>query len=336
MDREPATWKKEYMKDLKQVIKSNPVIAVVNVTGIPAPQLQNMRGGLRGKITLIVAKNNLIDLALKELDKEMPGLGKLSDFIDGQCALIGSTDNPFKLYKIMESTKTPAPAKGGEIAPMDIEVRAGETSFKPGPIVGEFQQAGIPAAIEGGKVVIKKDKLLVKEGEPIPVKVAQMLAKLEIFPLIVGMDLRGVYENGLVFKSDVLAVDEKKFMGDLFGAISGSFGVALHIGYTCPMTIRPLISKGYTEAMSVALFACVTNKTTIDLLIGLANGKMLALATKIPEALDDELRGVLAGAATAAAAAAPAQAAKPEKKAEKKEEKVSEEAAAAGLGALFG
>ena len=31
---------------------------------------------------------------------------------------------------------------------MDIEVKAGETSFKPGPIVGEFQQAGIPAAIE--------------------------------------------------------------------------------------------------------------------------------------------------------------------------------------------
>jgi len=295
MDREPATWKKEYMKDLRQVIKSNPVIAVVNVTGIPAPQLQNMRGGLRGKITLVVAKNNLIDLALKEMDAELPGLGKLSGFIDGQCALIGSIDNPFKLYKIMESTKTPAPAKGGEIAPMDIEVKAGETPFKPGPIVGEFQQAGIPAAIEGGKVVIKKDKMLVKEGDPIPVKVAQMLAKLEIFPLIVGMDLRGVYENGLVFKSDVLAIDDKKFMGDMLGAINGSFGVAIHIGYTCPMTIRPLISKGYAEAMNVALFAGVANKKTINPLIGLANGKMLALATKVPEALDEELRGALSG-----------------------------------------
>ncbi len=333
MDREPAAWKKEYMKDLRQVIKSNPVIAIVNVTGIPAPQLQNMRGGLRGKITLVVAKNNLIDLALKEMDSEVPGLGGLADYIDGQCALIGSTDNPFKLYKIMEGTKTPSPAKGGEIAPMDIEVRAGETSFKPGPIVGDFQQAGIPAAIEGGKVVIKKDKLLVKEGEPIPLKVAQMLTKLEIFPLIVGMDLRGVYENGLVFKSDVLAIDEKKFMGDLLGAISGTLGVALHIGYTTPVTIRPLISKGHSEAMNVALFAGITNKKTIDLLIGLANGKMLALAMKAPEALDEELKAVLAGAA---AAAAPAPEAKAEKKEEKKEEKVSEEAAAAGLGALFG
>ena len=336
MDREPANWKLEYMKDLKEVIKSNPVIAIVNVGGIPAPQIQNMRGTLRGKISLIVAKNNLIDLALKEMESEMPGLSQLSELIDGQCALVGSTDNPFKLFKVMEGTKTPSPAKGGEIAPMDIEVKAGETSFKPGPIVGEFQQAGIPAAIEGGKVVIKKDKLLVKEGDPIPLKTAQMLTKLEIFPLIVGMDLKGVYENGIIFKSDVLAIDEKKFMGDLLSVISGSFSVAIHIGYTTPMTIRPLISKAYTESMAVALFAGVANKTTIDKLIGQANCKMMALAAMVPTALDEELTAALAGAATAAAAAKPTEAKVDKKKEEKEEEKVSEEDAAAGLGALFG
>jgi large subunit ribosomal protein L10 len=336
MDREPAHWKLEYLKDLRQVIKSNPVIAVVNVGGIPAPQIQNMRGTLRGKISLIVAKNNLINLALKEMNAEMPGLDKLSELVDGQCALVGSADNPFKLFKVMESTKTPAPAKGGEIAPADIEVKAGETSFKPGPIVGEFQQAGIPAAIEGGKVVIKKAKLLVKEGDPIPLKAAQMLTKLEIFPLIVGMDLRGVWEKGIVFGPEVLAIDEKKFMGDLLGAISGTYSVAITIGYTTPMTIRPLISKAYTESMNVALFAGITNKNTIDKLVGQANLKMMALAAMVPDALDEDLKAALAGAATAAAAAAPAEAPQ-DKKSEKKEEpKVTEEDAAAGLGALFG
>jgi large subunit ribosomal protein L10 len=336
MDREPANWKKEYMKDLKQVIQSYPVIAVVRVNGIPAPQIQSMRGTLRGKISLIVAKNNLIELALKEMDAEKSGLAGLADYVDGQCALVGSSDNPFKLNKVMESTKTPSPAKGGEIAPEDIMIKAGETPFKPGPIVGELQQAGIPAAIEGGKVVIKKDKLLVNAGEPIPVKAAQMLTKLEIFPLIVGMDLRGVYENGLVFKSDVLAIDEVKFMGDLMGAISGSFGIAMKIGYTTPFTIRPLISKAHSEAMGVALSAGIANKSTIDRLVGMASRKMMALASMVPEALDDDLKAALAGAATAAAAAAPAQA-QEEKKSEPKEEpKVSEEDAAAGLGALFG
>lgn len=322
------------MKDLKQVIQSYPNIAIVNIGGIPAPQFQSMRSNLRGKITLIVAKNNLIDLVLKDMEGEKTGLYELSKLLDGQCALVGSTDNPFKLFKVMEATKTAAPAKGGELAPDDIEVKAGETSFKPGPIVGDLQQAGIPAAIEGGKVVIKKDKLLVKAGDPIPVKAAQMLAKLEIFPLTVGMNLMGVYENGLVFKADVLAIDEVKFMGDLYGAISGSFGVALKIGYTTPITIRPLISKAYNESMSLALFSAITNKTTIDKLVGMANSKMLALATKIPDALDDELKATLAGAVSAAAAAAPVEAPKKEEK--KEEPKVTEEDAAAGLGALFG
>lgn len=296
MDREPANWKIEYMKDLREVIKSNPVIAIVNVSGIPAPQIQNMRGVLRGKISLIVAKNNLINLALSEMESEKAGLSNLSELIDGQCALVGSADNPFKLFKVMEGTKTPSPAKGGEIAPMDIEVKAGETSFKPGPIVGDLQQAGIPAAIESGKVVIKKDKLLVKEGDVIPLKTAQMLTKLEIFPLIVGMDLKGVYENGIIFKPEVLAIDEKKFMGDLYSAINGSMGVAIHIGYTTPMTIKPLISKAFRESMGVAMFAGITNKTTIDKLVGLSTRKMMALAAKVPDALDDELKAALAGA----------------------------------------
>ncbi len=338
MDREPAVWKQDYVTELKKVIDENPVIGVVNVSGIPAPQLQKMRADLRGKMTLLVAKNNLLLLALNDMDKKKNGITGLVDLIDGQCAIVGSTDNPFKLFKVMEATKTAAPAKGGETAPDDIEVKAGETSFKPGPIVGEFQQAGIPAAIEGGKVVIKKTKTMVKAGEKIPQNVAQMLTKLEIYPMTVGMDLRGVFEEGTVFGSDVLAIDEEAFMGDLLGSMSGAFNLACQIGYVTPITIRPLISKASNDSMNVALFAGITNKDTIERLIGLASGKMMALAGQVPDALDDELKEQMGAASAAAAAAAPAAEPADDKKdePEEEEEEVSEEDAAAGLGALFG
>lgn len=337
MDREPATWKQDYVADLKKVIEDSPVIGIVNVTGIPAPQLQKMRSGLRDQMTLLVAKNNLLLLALNEMDKDKAGIAELVDLIDGQCAIVGSTDNPFKLFKLMEATKTASPAKGGEIAPDDIDIKAGETPFKPGPIVGDLQQAGIPAAIAGGKVVIKKSKTLVKAGEPIPVNMAKMLTKLEIFPMTVGMDLRGVFEDGTVFRSDVLAIDEEQFMGDLMGTIGGAFNLACQIGYTTPLTIRPLLTKASSEAMNVAIFAGIANKDTIEKLLGLAGGKMMALASRIPDALDDELKEKMGAASAAAAAVAPA--AKPEddkKEEELEEEEVSEEDAAAGLGALFG
>lgn len=290
MDREPANWKQDYVADLKEVISASPVIGIVNVTGIPAPQLQKMRASLRGKMTLLVAKNNLLLLALNELDKDKAGVAALVELIDGQCAIVGSTDNPFKLFKVMEATKTAAPAKGGELAPDDINIQAGETPFKPGPIVGDLQQAGIPAAIEGGKVVIKKTKTLVKAGEPIPANMAQMLTKLEILPMTVGMDLRGVFEEGIVFKSDVLAIDEEQFMGDLYGSIGGAFNLACQIGYTNSLTIRPLLTKGSSEAMNVAIFAGITNNDTIEKLLGMAGGKMMALASQVPDALDNELK----------------------------------------------
>ncbi|NIP34765.1 MAG: 50S ribosomal protein L10, partial [Thermoplasmata archaeon] len=94
------------------------------------------------------------------------------------------------LYKMMERTKTPSPAKGGELAPNDIVIKAGDTNFKPGPVVREFQKVGIPAAIERGKVVVKKDAVLVKEGEPIPKDLATVLPRLDILPLELGLDLK--------------------------------------------------------------------------------------------------------------------------------------------------
>ena len=65
---------------------------------------------------------------------------------------------PFKLSAKLKESRTTAPAKGGETASHNIEVKAGETPFKPGPVVGELQKAEIPAAIQDGKVVVKNDK----------------------------------------------------------------------------------------------------------------------------------------------------------------------------------
>ncbi len=78
--------------------------------------------------------------------------------------------------------------------------------------MGELQKAGLPAAIEQGKVVIKKDKVLVKKGDKIPRDVALVLAKLEVFPITVGLDLHAAYDDGMVFKKDVLAVDDKEYL----------------------------------------------------------------------------------------------------------------------------
>src|SRR5688572_10182944 len=186
-----APAKTKLVEDLASGCAQARVIGIVNIHGIPAPQFQAIRKKLGSRATITVVKNNLLRLALERASAKKPDLSKLGETIEGQTAIVTADINPFRLYKELESTKTRAPARGGETAPEDLWVRAGETPFKPGPVVGELQKAGIPAAIERGKVVIRQDKLLVKSGQRIPRDVAQQMARLEIYPLVVGLDLRG-------------------------------------------------------------------------------------------------------------------------------------------------
>jgi large subunit ribosomal protein L10 len=324
-----APRKIEAVKGLVQEFERAAVIGIVNIRGIPAPQFQAMRKRLVGRATLKVSKNNLLRIALKEASSKKKGLDGLVTVVQDQTAVLTAAINPFRLYKEMEATKTKAPARGGEKAPEDIWVREGDTPFKPGPIVGELQKAGVPAAIERGKVVVKKDKLLVKAGDRIPREVAQALTRLEIYPLTVGLDLRGAYEGGMVYPRDVLSVDEAKVRADLFLAGRQALNLAVSAGYPSKQTIKPLLSTAFRRALALALESGFPTRESVKFLLAKAQAQAMALASRAPGAVDDETRKKLGGGP-------PAKPAKEAEKAEKKEEKPSEEEAAAGLGSLFG
>jgi len=275
-----AEWKYGEVKTLTDILTKNKVIGMVNIGGIPAPQLQQMRSNLHGTAEIRSAKNNLIKRALKEAGKKVKDIDALEELIKGQTAIISTDMNPFKLFGKLKATRTMAPAKGGEIATHDIEVKSGDTPFKPGPIVGELQKVGIPAAIEGGKVVIKKDKVIVPKDEKIPTDVAKMLTRLEIYPIEIGMELYGVYEEGNILKPDVLDIDIDEFLGKMKQASSNAFNLAVETGWFNKLTIRPLITKAHFNAFALAIEQGIVNNETIKHLISKANAQMLALKNK--------------------------------------------------------
>jgi large subunit ribosomal protein L10 len=272
-----APSKKEAVKRISELIRGYPIVAVARVSGIPGPQLQKIRQGLRGKAEILVSKNNLFLIALDEAEKARPGLKGLAGSISSQTALVATRLNPFSLFKEMEATKQPSAARGGEVAPDDIVVHEGETSFKPGPIVGELQKAGIPAGIEAGKVLIKKDKVLVKKGDRIPRDLAPILAKLEIFPLTVGLDLQAAYETGTVYPAKVLVIDEVKIMSDMGRAAAGAFNLAMFAAYPTARTVVPLLQRARLESMGLALEAAIPEKDTIEPILAKAFWQAKAL-----------------------------------------------------------
>jgi large subunit ribosomal protein L10 len=327
-----ASWKKEAVVDLSTKIAKCKVVGIIDVHGVPAPAFQTMRTNLRGKADIIMLKNTLLKLALQEAAKSRKGLEKLADSVNGQCAVVTSDLNPFRLFRQLDATKTKMPARGGETAPDDIEIKAGETPFKPGPVVGELQKAGLPAAIEQGKVVIKKDKVLVKKGDKIPRDAALVLSKLEIYPLTVGLDLSAAFEEGLIYLKDVLVVDDVKIMSQVMGAASGAFNLSIFIGFPTSTTIKPMVALAHMRALNLAVNAGIANPETVKIMLAKANLQMLSLASKVPAGLDEDLKKLL----TDEPKPPEKKEGEDEKKEEKKEEKVSESEAAAGLSGLFG
>lgn len=288
-----AKWKLNEVEELTKLITENKVVGIAQIGGIPAPQMQQMRGNLRGNVSMRSSKNSLISLAIDNAEGKIKGISELKDYVSGQAAIIATEMNPFKLFGQLKQTRTMAPAKGGEIAPRDIEVKAGDTPFKPGPIVGELQKVGIPAQIKEGKVVIKNDKVLVRKGEKIPRDVAQMLTRLEIFPIQLGISLNAVFEEGNLFKPDVLDIDIDQFRLKIHQASFNALTLALETAWVNKQTVTPLISKAHRDAFGLAMELGITNKETVKHIIAKTHRAMLALASKSKDAVDDDLKKML-------------------------------------------
>lgn len=329
-----ATWKKELVRELVQDMTGSQVVAVIDLHGIPGPQIQSMRAGLREDVRVVMAKNKLMFLAIDEASAERPGLEGLKEGVHGQCAIVTTDIDPFKLFKRLKKTMTPAAAKAGETAPFDIKVPKGPTAFGPGPIIGEFQKIGLPAAIEAGKIVIRKETTLVKEGESISAEIAAMLPKLDILPMVVGMDLRVAYDDGVAYSRDVLDIPEGHYETMFATAVHNARALAIGIVFPTKETVPALIAKAYREAIGLSVTAAIPTKENIEILLAKADVQMLSIASAsgyTDDSIAARLTSAAAVAAVAPAEAAPAAAEEPEE-----EEEVSEEEAAAGLSALFG
>ncbi|HUR63059.1 MAG TPA: 50S ribosomal protein L10 [Candidatus Thermoplasmatota archaeon] len=335
-----APWKKDEVQRLTGIILDNPVVAVAEVGGIPGPQMQSMRGSLRGNVQVVGSKNRLLAIALQEAAKQRPGLEALAEKLHGQSVILATKQNPFKLFKSLKAGASMAPLKANQTAPHDIVIPKGPTPFGPGPIVGELQKVGISAKIEAGKVVIAKDSTPVKAGGVVSAELAAMLAKLEVRPVELKIDLKAAFENDTLFLPDALGIDEDVILGQLALAVRTANEVSLQVAWITPQTADALLGRAYKQAISLVLEKGLDVDAAVKETVTEDYAKLLASIGKKESDLSDELRQRLGDAVkilSQVAVAAPSSAGSKAQAEEKPEEKgVSEEEAAAGLGALFG
>ncbi len=317
--RKPAQWKVELVDDLSDRLSKSKVSAIVGIKGISNNQLQKIRRDLRGEMELKVTRGTLIWKALEK--SGVKGFENLRELISGQVAILTTDSAPNATFEKLSKTKQKSPAKGGEVADDDIVVEASETSFPPGPMVSEFQKVGLQTAIEKGKIVIKKDTVLVKKGETISKEKAGVLKKLEIFPLTVGIDMKGALYDGIFFDESALSITPSSVLQDVSRALVIAKKLALASKFIVPEIVPELLVMARINAESLAIAAGVVDEGNIELFIlkaikdAAALGSVVSPGENVPEKAEGPK-------------------AKKDREPEKKEnvdDQISE-----GLGALFG
>jgi len=273
-----APWKSKEVEELAKKMSKSKVVGIVNIEGIPSKQLQQMRKSLKSKAEIRVSKKNLITRAFEKA--KLTGMTK---HLNGSLGIIFSDSDPFKLSKIIESGKISAPPKAGSVSPQDIVVPAGDTSLPPGPVIGDLQQAKIKAKIEGGKIVITEDSLVVKEGDVISPEVASALARLGIEPIEIGLQLKAAYEDGTIYTSDVLHIDEAETLERIRTAYANSLNLAMDTGIYNKVTVPLLLSDAHRKALNLATKAEILTKETIKTFLAKASAHASALKSIIPE-----------------------------------------------------
>jgi len=333
-----ASWKEGRVAELKEIISSPGVVGIIDIGGVPAKNMLDMRSSLKGVVNMTMAKKTLMRLAWTQSGRSVEELDVLFEGAAQPCIVHSDSLNAYQLFDELKKTRQGRAAKEGELAPIDIIVPAGPTEFAPGPLVGEFNAVGIPAKIDKGKIAIPKETKVVSAGEPMSADLGMMLAKLGINPIEIGLILIGAIEEGLLLPADELDLDLDGLKDDISVATSRAFNLACNAHWFSTATTPVLLAKASSESLSVAVEAGIVNDKTAELFVMRANARMMALASQLDSSALDEGLTTALGAAASNAVVVASETTESDAGTPATEEEEEEEGGAGfdGLGDLFG
>lgn len=278
LKRQPNPEKIAEVKELTELLNSYPTVGILNLYKIPTIALQRIKYELYGKAIIKVVRKNMIAFALeKTKDKK-----SLVEYLSVQPALILTKLNPFKLFLIIQKSKSTVAAKPGDIATADIIVRAAPTDMPPGPAIATLTKVGIPAKVESGKIAIIRDKVVCKAGEHVSADLATALNLLKLEPMEIGLNVVALLESGIIYTPDVLAIDEEKLLCDICTAAQQALNLSIEACYPTKDNIELMIAKSFREAKSLSLETGIISKDIIGELLAKAVMEVKELELKIP------------------------------------------------------
>ncbi|RZD32011.1 MAG: 50S ribosomal protein L10 [uncultured DHVE6 group euryarchaeote] len=274
-----ASWKKDLIKSMAENIKGANTVAVLNMKDLPSRQLQVIKEKIDPKVNILMSRKTLMSRAL-----ESSGRDKAADLIQhfkGMPAIITSELDAFSLWALLKSNMSPSAAKGGQEAPFTIIVPAGMTNFAPGPILGELGDVGIKAGINAGKIEIKVDSEVAKEGDIISAQLAALLERLDIKPMKIGLNLVAALEDETIFMRSELDVDSDELIAQIKSLHINALKLGVGTGLINKETAEIMLRNAELDAMKLAYGQGILADKVKDLVLSKADAEASALKDKV-------------------------------------------------------
>ena len=270
--------KTQMYQQLQELPKKYNVIALVRMEKVRSSQLLPLRKKFKDEVEIISIKDKVAQKALSGL--KISSIEKMVDKLVGQCVLMFTNMSPFKLNILLGKNKIMMLARGGDIASIDVVIKAGNTGITPGPILTDFKEAGIATKIDQGTIWITKDSIPAKKGGIISTKLATLLSKLDVKPVEAGIMLDSAVAEGTIYAKDEMVIDVEKYRNAFSQAYQEAMSLSTEIGYITKENIIPMLARASQRARSVAVESGYLTDETKDMTLQKAHAQAKALATK--------------------------------------------------------
>ncbi|MDE1868998.1 MAG: 50S ribosomal protein L10 [Candidatus Micrarchaeota archaeon] len=271
--------KKKFVEEHRKELQKYSLVGIIPLSKIPDRLLQSTKFRLKPNVKFILGRKTLLTKILEGSEKTKLLTKELQD----TSAIILSNEDPFELYKTFKANVIKLAAKPNQAAPVDVHIEAGETSIQPGQAVTDLKTAGIDVQIQKGKVVIAKDKIIVKKGDLITTAVSKALHTLDIKPFSAVIEPSVLFSGNMMFRKNVLGITQEQTVSDIAKAFNSALTLSIEAKILNQYTVARLITQAYNTAMYVGIEAKLYDSGIIEKLLAEAYMKAAALNNLKPE-----------------------------------------------------
>jgi large subunit ribosomal protein LP0 len=282
--------KEKYKIKFEKLVEEYKNVLVVGVDNVGSLQMQKVRIALRGKAVIMMGKNTLMRMILREKVVTNPKLEALLPFVRGNMGLIFTNDDLAKVRTIVTEYKVPAGAKAGTLAQADVFVPPGATGLDPGQ-TAFFQALNIATKIVKGSIEIVNQVHLIKKGDKITSSAVALLSKLDIRPFFYGIIALSVYENGSCYPAEVLDITQADLLAKFMNGVDKLRALSLAAKWPSELTLSFQIASGFRKLLALSLATSYTFKESEAFLKSAATAAAAPAAAPTSAAKDDKKGG---------------------------------------------